>query len=349
MDFDKKITIANKIISEDSPVFVIAEVGVNHNGDVTLAKKMIDAAAKAGADAVKFQAFKADKLILKHVGKAPYQKKTTDGGESQYDMLKRLELSKAQMLELMDYCREKNIIFLSTPFEKDSLDVLDTMGVPAFKVAATDLTNIQFLRQIAYKGKPIILSAGMCYLEEVKKALKAIQEIKRQVILLQCTANYPIRDEEANIRVIQTFQNQFDMLVGYSDHSQGVGAAPYAAALGARVIEKHFTLDRTLPGPDQRASVTPEELKQLIKDIRRVESYLGSGEKIPTCSEQMTRKSLQKCMVASRPIKSGERFCEENIVAKRTNGEGISALYYESLLGVPAYKDYQTDDLIVLE
>lgn len=346
MQFNKVVEIDGKKIGDSEKTFVIAEAGVNHNGDMELAKKMIDAAVIAGADAVKFQAFKADELILQDVEKAPYQKVTTSNTETQYEMLRRLEVSRKQSEDLMDYCKEKNIIFLSTPFEKTSLDELDELGVPAFKVAATDLTNIQFLRQVAKKGKPIILSAGMCYLEEVRHALSAIYPINKNVILLQCTANYPIQDAEANISVIRTFIDEFDILVGYSDHSQGVGASPYAVAVGAKIIEKHFTLDKSLSGPDQKASVTPEELAQLITDIKKVETYLGDGIKMPSYSEQMTRKSLQKCFVASCEIKKGEKFSEANIVAKRTNGIGISAIYYDDLVGRIAKRDYNVDEII---
>lgn len=349
MDFNQTIKIDSQVISDSDKVFIIAEAGVNHNGDINLAKQLIDVASEAGVDAVKFQSFKTDNLILRNIEKAPYQKKTSGSTESQYDMLKRLELAKEQTIELMDYCNKKELIFLSTPFEKSSLDELDGLGVPAFKIAATDLTNIQFLRRVAEKGKPIILSAGMCYLEEVRCALEALYPINKDVILLQCTANYPIQDAEANIGVIKTFKNEFNMLVGYSDHSQGVGVSPYAVALGAKVIEKHFTLDKTLPGPDHKASVAPSELVQLVQDIRRTEQYLGNGEKMPTCSEQMTRKALQKCFVAAQPIKSGEKFSAENIIAKRTNGEGISALYYDSILNMVAYRDYKVDDIIMLE
>lgn len=348
MKFNKEITIANKIIDENSRTFIIAEAGVNHNGDTGLAKEMVDVAAEAGVDAVKFQSFKTDKLILRDIEKAPYQKETTSGTETQYEMLKRLELQMQQTYDLKEYCIKRNIVFLSTPFEKDSLDELDEMGVPAFKIAATDLTNIQFLRQIAEKGKPMILSAGMCYLEEVRIALEAIEKINKDLILLQCTANYPIKDEEANIQVVQTLKNEFDILTGYSDHSQGVGASPYAVALGAKVIEKHFTLDKTLKGPDHRASVEPEELKMLVKDIRRVEKYLGNGIKMPTCAEQMTRKSLQKCLVAAKDIKVGERFTNENIVAKRTGGKGISALYFDKVIGNVANKNYLVNEIINL-
>jgi N-acetylneuraminate synthase len=348
MKFNREIRISNRTIGDSEKVFVVAEAGVNHNGDMNIAKEMIDVAVESGVDAVKFQTFKADKLILKNIEKAPYQKITTSQSESQYEMLKRLEVTKEQTAELMDYCQKKNIIFLSTPFEKPSLDELDELGVPAFKIAATDLTNMQFLRQVANKRKPIILSAGMCYLEEVRKALEAIYPINKDVVLLQCTANYPIDDSEANINVIRTFKNEFDMMVGYSDHSQGVGASPYAVAVGAKVIEKHFTLDKNMEGPDHRASVTPDELKQLVSDIRRVEKYLGDGIKMPSRSEQMTRKSLQKCLVASKEIKRGEMFSEDNISAKRTNGVGISALYFDSVVGRVADREYKVDDIIIL-
>ena len=348
MKFNKEIWLMNKQINDFTPTFVIAEAGVNHNGDMETAKQMIDIAAQVGADAVKFQTFKTDKLILKNVEKAPYQKKTMNSTENQYEMLKRLEVTREQNFELIEYCREKNIIFLSTPFEKSSLDELDELGVPAFKIAATDLTNIQFLRQVAKKQKPIILSAGMCYLEEVRKALEALYPINKNVILLQCTANYPIDDNEANIGIIKTLKDEFDILVGYSDHSQGVGASPYAVALGAKVIEKHFTLDKNMKGPDHKASVTPDELKKLIMDIRRVEEYLGDGIKIPTCSEQMTRKSLQKCLVAAKEIMAGEQYTEDNIVAKRTSGLGISALYYDNIIGTIANRDYTIDEIINL-
>lgn len=344
--FSNQFKIGNRIISEKDKTFIIAEAGVNHNGDINLAKEMIDVASDSGADAVKFQTFKAEELILKNIEKAPYQKITTNRSESQYDMLKRLEVTKEQTKELMEYCRKKNIIFLSTPFEKVSLDELDELGVVAFKVAATDLTNVQFLRQVAEKGKPIILSAGMCYLEEVQRAIETLYPINKDVVLLQCTANYPIKDEEANINVIRTFKEKFDILVGYSDHSQGVGASPYAVAVGAKVIEKHFTLDKNMEGPDHKASVTPKELHQLVSDIRRVEKYLGDGIKMPSCSEQMTRKSLQKCLVAQCKIKVGDVFSEENIVAKRTNGAGIAALYYDDIVGQTALKEYNIDDVI---
>ena len=346
IQFDKNIHIADRCINNSSKTFIIAEAGVNHNGDMDLAKKMIDVACEASVDAVKFQTFKAEDLILSSIEKAPYQKTTTDASENQYTMLKRLEVGFEQNKILQEYCKEKGIIFLTTPFESTSLKEIEKLNVPAIKVAATDLTNIKFLREVAQLGKPIILSAGMCYLDEVRMALEAIYPINKKVILLQCTANYPINDDEANIAIIDTFKKEFDILVGYSDHSVGVGASPYAVAKGAKVIEKHFTLDKEMLGPDHKASVTPEELKQLVQDIRIVEKYLGNGVKMPTCSEQGTRKALQKCFVASRHIDEGEEFNENNIVAKRTNGEGISALYYDRMLGKKATRVYEVNDII---
>lgn len=345
--FNKEIKIENKMISKSSPVFIIAEAGVNHNGDMSIARELIDIACDAGVDAVKFQTFKASDLILSSVEKAPYQKITTSMSENQYDMLKRLEISKEQNVALQDYCQKKRIIFLSTPFEEKSLKELADLNLPAFKIAATDLTNIKFLRQVANLGKPIILSAGMCYLEEIRIALETIQPINKNVIVLQCTANYPIQDEEANLSAIKTLEKEFDILVGYSDHSQNIGAAPYAVALGAKVIEKHYTLDKSMEGPDHKASVTPKELVELVKEVRRVEKYLGNGIKIPTYSEIFTRKSLQKCLVALKPISKGELFSEENVTAKRTNGVGISAIYYDILLSKKASREYDVDDIII--
>lgn len=346
MHFDRSIFIQDRCINEKSKVFIIAEAGVNHNGNIELAKQLIDVAVEAGVDAVKFQSFKTEDLILTDVKKAPYQCKTTDSGETQFQMLKKLEIQKDQNRELKEYCKKKGIIFLSTPFEKNSLDELCDLGVEALKIAATDLTNIQFLRQVAQKGKPIILSAGMCYLEEIRIALEAIYPINKQVILLQCTANYPIEDEEVNLNVLRTLQEEFDVIVGYSDHSKGIGASPYAVASGAKVVEKHFTLDKKMSGPDHKASVTPEELKKLVEEIRRVERYLGTAIKAPTCSEQKTRKSLQKCLVAAKEINVGEVLTEENIVAKRTNGVGVSALYYDEMIGRVAERSYHINQII---
>jgi N,N'-diacetyllegionaminate synthase len=346
MIFNKTITIGDHTISENSPVFIIAEAGVNHNGNMNLAKKLIDIAAEAKADAVKFQAFKAENLILKDVKKAPYQEVTTAAAETQFEMLKKLELTKAQNKELLDYCRKKNIIFLATPFDEGSLEELNELDLPAYKVASTDLTNLLFLKKIAAKGKPVILSTGMSYQSEVDAALEEIHPYNKNVILLQCTSNYPIEDFEVNLNVITTFKKKYKILVGFSDHSVGVGAAPYAVPLGARVIEKHFTTDKELPGPDHRASLSPGELKKFVMEIRKVECYLGSKTKEPVTSEINTRASLQKCLVAVRKIEKGNIITEKDIIGKRTGGTGISPINYRMVLGKKASRNYSVNDII---
>ncbi len=346
MHFNKKLIINNTLISLDSPTFIIAEAGVNHGGDMETAKRLIDLAVSAKADAVKFQTFRAEHLILNDIKKAPYQEKTTEPSQSQMDMLRELEVTREQNIFLQKYCEEKNIIFLTTPFDEVSLNELDELDLPAYKVASTDTTNLPFLKKIAKKGKPIFLSTGMSFLTEVKSALETIYEYNKDVILLQCTANYPIQDEEANLEVINTFKNNFDMLLGYSDHSSGVGAAPFAISMGVKLIEKHFTLDKNDIGPDHAASLSPAELIDLVETVRRVDSYMGSKTKEPSISERKTRMSLQKCMVANKNIKKGEKFTEENIVGKRTGGVGISPIYYNDLVGTKATKDYTKNEII---
>ncbi|TRZ96018.1 N-acetylneuraminate synthase [bacterium] len=347
MKFNQAIRINDFVISENSRTFIIAEAGVNHGGDMNFAKRQIELAKKYGADAVKFQAFKTENVILKNVKKAPYQTKTTEAGESQFEMIKKLEISKEEIKLLKDYCQKLKINFLITPFDEDTLDELDDFHLAAYKISSTDVTNLPFLRKVAKKSKPIILSTGMTYLAEVKAALEEIYPYNKDVILLQCCANYPINDKEANLNVIHTFKHNFDILVGYSDHSVGVGAAPYAVAMGAKVIEKHFTLDKNLNGPDHKASLNPDELAKLINEIRRVEIFLGKGQKKPTLSERGTRMALQKCMVAKNDIKKGELFTQDNIIGKRTGGIGISPLFYNSLLGKRASRDYKKDEIIM--
>ncbi len=346
MNFNKILKIQDKVISEKSPTFIIAEAGVNHGGDMHIAKKLIEIASNAGADAVKFQTFKSENLILKDVVKAPYQQKTTNTEESQYDMLKKLEVSREQNLDLKRYCEEKNIIFLTTPFDESSLDEIDELDLPAYKVASTDTTNLPFLKKIAQKGKPIFLSTGMTYLAEVQMALETINEYNQDVVLLQCTANYPIADSEANLSVINTFKYHFNVLVGYSDHTEGLGAAAFAIPMGAKVVEKHFTIDKSLEGPDHRASLSPDELKEFVKIVRKVDAFMGSNIKKPNLSETKTRASLQKCLVAQCEIQKGEVFSEENIIAKRTGGIGISPIYYQDLIGKAAQKSYAVDEII---
>jgi len=346
MKFNRNISIDGKTISDNSSVYIIAEAGVNHNGDMDIAKKLIDVAAESDADAVKFQTFKTENLILAEVEKAPYQKKTTQSEESQFEMLKRLEVTKQQNLDLIQYCKDKGITFLSTPFDEDSLEELIDIGIPAIKVASTDTTNLPFLKKIAQSGKPIILSTGMSYLTEVELALKEIHLHNKDVVILQCTANYPIDDSEANLNVIETFKEYFDMLIGYSDHSVGLGAAPYAIPMGAKVVEKHFTLSHKDDGPDHRASLSPGQLKYFVQEVRKVEKYLGVKEKKPTLSEMKTRTSLQKCLVAMKEIKQGEQLTFDNIRAKRTGGRGISPIYYRELLIKKASRNYCINDII---
>lgn len=346
MKFNPEITIGNKRIADDSSAFIIAEAGVNHGGNMDLAKKLIDIACESGADAVKFQAFRTEHLILTDVDKAPYQKQTTEANEGQYEMLKKLELQQEHYQDLMEYCAEKNIIFLITPFDETSLKELETIGVAAYKIASTDTTNLPFLKKVAQTGKPIILSTGMCYLDEVRLALEEIHAHNKDVILLQCTANYPIADEEANLNVIRTFQQEFDVIVGYSDHSVGIGAAPYAVPMGARVVEKHFTINKEDDGPDHLASLNPDELKAFVKTVRQIETYMGTDEKKPTDSEAQTRKSLQKCLVATRDIAKGQTLTEDDMVGKRTGGKGISPIHYKSLIGKAASRDYKPNDII---
>lgn len=346
--FNKTVKIGNSIVSESSRVFIIAEAGVNHNGDMKIAKKLIDTASDARADAVKFQAFKAERLILKDVAKAPYQLETSEDGESQFAMLKKLEITKEQVRELKKYCQSKNIIFLITAFDDYSLETLDEFNLPAYKIASTDITNLPFLKRVAKKKKPIILSTGMAEFNEVEAVLKEICPLNNDIILLQCTANYPVPDEEINLNVINTYKEKFDILVGFSDHSAGVGAAPYAVAMGAKLVEKHFTLDKSLPGPDHKASLDPKELKQFVSTIKLVEKYLGSEIKTPTRSELETRKSLQKCFVASKEIRRGEILTEENIVTKRTGGKGISPIFYKNVMGKKAKRNYFKDEVITI-
>jgi N,N'-diacetyllegionaminate synthase len=346
VEFSKRIEIGKRIIGAGHPVFIIAEAGVNHGGDMQVARQLIDVAAESGADAVKFQAFRTENLILKNVSKAPYQQQTTSAAESQFDMLKKLELQFDQYVELMDYCRKKGIMFLITPFDEGSLIELERVGVEAYKIASTDTTNLPFLKKVAQTGKPIFLSTGMSYMDEIEAAVTEIQAYNQNLILLHCTANYPIEDKEVNLNVLNTFREKFDMLLGYSDHSVGIGAAPYAVPMGAVVLEKHFTLDKSQEGPDHLASLDPQELRDFVKQVRAIEVYLGGFEKKPTESEMKTRSSLQKCLVAAKAIRKGQVIAEEDIVAKRTGGKGISPVRYKTVVGSTAEKDYQPDDII---
>ncbi|GAJ00484.1 unnamed protein product, partial [marine sediment metagenome] len=254
------------VIGDDTPVFIIAEAGVNHNGDIATAKSLIDAAVEAGVDAVKFQTYETEKVALAMAPKARYQKETTSSVESQFQMLKRLELTEGDFAELMDYCRRRQILFLSTPHDRTSIDTLDALGVCAFKVGSGDVTNVPYLKHVANKGKPILLSTGMSTLGEVEAAVDAILSAgNKDLVLLHCVSNYPARVEDCNLRAIETLKNVFALPVGFSDHTLGIEIGIGAAAMGATVIEKHLTLDRTMPGPDHRASLEPPELKAMVR------------------------------------------------------------------------------------
>jgi N,N'-diacetyllegionaminate synthase len=347
--FNKEITIANSIISNQSAVYIIAEAGVNHGGDVEVAKKLVDVAVEAKVDAVKFQAFRTEHLIVEGVDKAPYQQQTTDSKESQADMLRGLELRYEHYKELKDYCDVKGVTFLITPFDEVSLEELETLGVSAYKIASTDTTNLPFLNRVAATGKPIILSTGMCDLHEVDAAVSEIKKGNEKLILLQCTANYPIPDNEVNLAVIPEYAARYKCIVGYSDHTVGIGAAPFAIPYGAKVLEKHFTLKKDDDGPDHRASLDPKELVEFVKIVRRAEQFHGNKQKEPTASEAMTKQSLQKCLVAAQNIEVGETFNLDNIVAKRTGGMGISPINYTQLIGQKANKTFQKDEIISID
>ena len=341
-----KIRIGDKLIGDGEPCFIIAEAGVNHNGDIELAKRLIDVAKEAGADAIKFQTFKADNVVTKNAPKADYQIKNTNSYESQYEMIKKLELSEDEFRELHRYARKKGIIFLSTPFDFESADFLEELGVPAFKISSSDLTNLPFLEYIAEKGKPIILSTGMGTLGEIEEAINTIKNAgNEEIILLHCITSYPAKFENLNLRAIKTLKEAFKLPVGFSDHSLGIYAPIIAVALGAVVIEKHFTLDKNLPGPDHKASLDPQELKEMIKWIRLTEKALGDGIKRPTPEEEKIKKIVRKSIVAKVNIPEGTILTEEMIAFKRP-GTGIPPKYYKEILGKKARRNIKVDEII---
>ncbi len=342
--FEHKFMIGERLVGTGEPVFIVAEAGVNHCGDMNLAKRLVDAALSAGADAVKFQSFKTERLINPDVEKASYQKKTSGGNESQFEMLKRLEFGIDRQAEIQEYCRKRDIVFLTTPFDEESLEDLDSLDLPAFKISSTDLTNLPMLSEVAVRGKPVFLSTGMSFMSEVGMALQVIGAHNQRVVLLQCTANYPAANHDANLAVLTTYREAFQVPLGFSDHTVGIGAAPYSVPLGVCVIEKHLTLDRSMSGPDHQASLEPDEFAHLVRTIRQVETFMGSGEKVPCLSEVTTRQSLQKCIVASVRIDAGTQFSRTNLATRRTGGEGIPALYYDQLLNQYATVSYEPGD-----
>jgi N-acetylneuraminate synthase len=330
------IQVASKLIGADHPCFIIAEAGVNHNGNVDLAKQLIDVAVAAGADAVKFQTFHADSVVTCTAEKAEYQKSTTSSNESQYDMIKNLELSDETFRELSEYSDRKGIIFLSTPFDEECVDLLDYIGVPAFKVPSGEITNIFLLKKIAEKRKPIILSTGMATLGEVEGAVNFIKAHGGEdIVLLHCTTSYPAPIYSVNLRAMETLRCAFQVPVGYSDHTEGITIPIAAVAMGAQVIEKHFTLDRSLPGPDHQASLEPQDLIAMVTTIRDIECALGNGIKSPNSEELTTKKDARRSIVAKTDIHPGERLSESVLAIKRP-GTGIEPRYFELLLHMKA-------------
>jgi len=331
-----------------SNTFIIAEAGVNHNGSLELAKKLVDVAVEAGADAVKFQTFKADKLVSRGAQKAEYQKQTTSADESQYEMIKKLELDENAHRELIHHCKEKQIMFLSTPFDHDSIDLLNAFEMPIFKIPSGEITNLPYLRHIGGLGKEVILSTGMADLGEIEDALDVLMQEgipKEKITVLHATTEYPCPIDEVNLRAMQTIHAAFGVKVGYSDHTQGIEVPIAAVAMGACVIEKHFTLDRAMEGPDHKASLEPKELKAMVQGIRNVAQALGNGIKKPSKSEAKNIPISRKSIVASCPIKSGEIFNPNNLAVKRP-GAGINPMRWNEIVGQIAQRDYLADDPI---
>ena len=330
-------------------VFIIAEAGVNHNGSLDRARKMVKAAAGAGVDAVKFQTFTAETLVTKDAVKAAYQIKTSGENETQFNMLKRLELSCEAHLELMEVCRSYHVEFLSTPFDLTSIDMLRKMGLKRWKLPSGDITNLPYLRKIASLGQDIIMSTGMADLEEVKAALSVFTTAGLpldKITLLHCNTEYPTPMQDVNLRAMHTIKDAFPgVKTGYSDHTKGIEIPIAAVAMGATMIEKHFTLDRNLPGPDHKASLVPEELAQMVRAIRHIEMALGNGVKIASPSEKKNIPIARKSIVAACSIAAGEKFTSNNLTTKRP-GIGLSPMHWDDIIGKKALKPYSKDDFI---
>jgi len=319
---------------------------VNHNGRLEMARQLVDVAVQAGADTVKFQTFKTENFMTRNAEKAEYQKETTGAEESQYEMIKKLELSEEDFKDLFAYAQEKGITFLSSAFDKGSVDLLETLGVPAFKIPSGEITNFPLLRYIARKKKPIILSTGMSTLSEIEEALEVLQkEGAKEIILLHCITNYPAKIEDMNLRVMETLRNAFKLPVGLSDHTLGITIPIAAVALGACVIEKHFTLDKNLPGPDHRASLDPDELRQMVRAIRDVERAKGDGVRKPTKEEEENKKVVRRSIVAKVDIPERAIVTKEMLDIKRP-GIGIEPRYIEEIVGATAKVDIKRNDSI---
>jgi N,N'-diacetyllegionaminate synthase len=331
-------------------VLIIAEAGVNHNGDMDLARRLIDAAAAAGADMVKFQTFRADSLVAAHAPKAGYQARTTSAGESQHEMLRRLELTRGMHEELIAHCRTRGIEFFSTAFDIDSIDLLVELGLERFKVPSGEITNLPYLRHVGRFGKPVMISTGMATLDEIGAALDVLEAAgtpRARTTVLHCTTEYPAPMRDVNLLAMHAIRDRYGVAVGYSDHTEGIEVAIAAVALGAAVIEKHFTLDRSLPGPDHKASLEPAELAAMVAAIRNIERALGDGVKRVAAGEAPNVAVARKSIVASRPIAAGERYSAENLAVKRP-GTGVSPMRWDEVLGRPAPRDFTRDELIEL-
>jgi N,N'-diacetyllegionaminate synthase len=333
-----------------SGTLIIAEAGVNHNGDLELAKKLINVAAEAGADLVKFQTFTADRLVTSTAKKAAYQTQTTDNKESQHEMIRRLELTEDIHHELIAHCTVRNIGFFSTGFDIKSVDLLLSLGQDHFKIPSGEITNLPYLRHIGQLGRPVILSTGMSTMDEIGSALRILENSgtpKKSITVLHCTTEYPTPMPEVNLRAMITIRDKFEVRVGYSDHTLGIEVAIAAVAMGATVIEKHFTLDRNLPGPDHKASLEPKELKAMIAAIRNIEIALGDGVKRLTPSEARNKPAARKSLVANQAIKAGQAFSAQNLTAKRP-GTGVSPMRWDEVMDRNAPRDFVADELIEL-
>lgn len=329
-----------------SKVFIIAEAGVNHNGSLKTAKEMVCLAAEAGADAIKFQTFRSESLLSKTAQKADYQKEQTGSDESQLDMIKKLELSFDSFVELQSYCKEKGILFLSTPFDFESIDFLAALDMPIFKVPSGEVTNLPHLLKIASFKKPVILSTGMCTMEEVEYAVNVLTSNgAADLTLLHCNTQYPTPFSDVNLKAMLSLKNKFGLKIGYSDHTLGIEVPIAAAALGSEVIEKHFTLDHSMDGPDHKASLEPRELKAMVRAIRNIEAALGDGIKRVTASERNNIVVARKSIVAKKDIKTGDVFTTDNITVKRP-GNGISPTKWFDVIGNRAKKNFSEDELI---
>lgn len=343
----KQIQIGDRFVGPRAPVYVIAEAGVNHNGDVTMALQLVDAAVDAGADAVKFQSFVGTELVSASAPKAEYQLRTTDPAESQLEMISRLELSGEAHETINSHCRVRGIQFLSTPFDRVSADRLDQLQVPAFKISSGDLTNSPLLEYVARFGKPLIVSTGMSYLSEVAESVNVIRGAgNHQIMLLHCVSNYPAAPADANLRAIQTMMDEFQVPVGFSDHTAGSIVAVAAVASGACMIEKHLTLDRNLSGPDHKASLEPHQFQSFVSDIRAVESSLGSGRKEPAASESNTRSVARRSLVAGRSLEKGTLLQRDMLNQKRP-GTGIPPNQMDAVLGKTLARNLEPNEMIL--